>query len=91
MKHSVISYHLEIIEERELSEATYRLLRLKEKGLLKYAIEITDRSGHDLALLNNQEDACRDFFEKIVIGELSSIHLCEAAQDFSLSCALEIF
>ena len=91
MKHCDITYHLELIEERVLPEGTYRLLRLRESDLLKFAVEIVDRSGHDIALLDGKERACREFFDKISVGALSSIQLCEAAEDFSLECALEIF
>ena len=91
MKHNVISYHLEVVEERSFPEATYRLLRLEDKELLKFAVEIADRSGRELALLHGKDAPCRAFFEQIVRGELSSIQLSEVAEDFSRAYAPEIF
>lgn len=91
MKNTVVAYHFETVEERHLDRSVYTLLRLVRGDLLKYAVVIEDPSGIDLALLNGEKKACCDFFDKIVAGELSSVHLCEAAQDFSLAQTLEIF
>ena len=91
MKDRAILYHLEIAEEQRMGDAIYRLLRLTDGELLKFAVEISDRAGRDLALLHGRESDCHSFFAQIVRGELSSIQLGEVAEDFSRGYAPEFF
>ena len=91
MKEQVRLYHVEIVEERQGNDGVYTLLRITRGSLLKYAVEIEDRAGIEFACLTDAEPECRMFFDRLVTGELSSLHLCEAASDFCYEHSLEIF
>jgi hypothetical protein len=91
MEHQVIAYQMEIVEERSAGMASYQLLRIVSNTLLKYAVAITDGQGSELALLQGEEEQVLAFFDQIAAGELSSLHLCEVAEDFCHAFAGEIF
>lgn len=91
MKEQVSLYHVEVVEVRQGSDGVYTLLRITRGSLLKYAVEIEDRAGMEFACLTDAETECRIFFDRLVAGELSSLHLCEAASDFCCEHSLEIF
>lgn len=91
MEHQVISYQMEIVEERRATEGIYHLLRISGEKLLKYAVAVEDECGTELALLQGREAHAREFFGQIVAGELSSLHLCEVAEDFCHANVEEFF
>ena len=91
MKQPKTSYQLEIMEERREDGRVYTLLRLERDALLRYAVCIEDHAGCEIAWIGAREEACRGFFEKMVAGSLSSLHLADVAADFSRDCSLEIF
>lgn len=91
MKQCENFYQFEVVEKRHKEHASYTLLRLEGRDLVKYAVAVEDSAGHDLVLLNQSKEACVDFFNRVAEGELSSIHLCEVVEDFFHDHCLEIF
>ena len=90
MKQSVTPYQFEVIQTRQKQQSTYTLLCLSGRDFLKYAVAVVDRAGHDLVLLSASREASLRFFDTVVEGELSSIHLPEVAEDFFHALILEI-
>ncbi len=91
MKQCVTPYHFEVVEKRQKNRSAYTLLRLEGRDLLKYAVAVEDSVGHDLVLLSESREASTGFFDTAVEGELSSIQLYDAAEDFFHALVLEIF
>ncbi|MBE6662245.1 MAG: hypothetical protein E7606_03055 [Ruminococcaceae bacterium] len=91
MKQQRTLYQLEIVEERRADDRIYTLLRLERGALLRYAVCIEDRAGIEIAWIGDRDEECRSFFDKLVKGSLSSVHLTEVATDFSYRRSLEIF
>ena len=91
MKNNVMTARLERMAQSEDRAKTTELWKIEIRGREHYGVMIEDASGEDLALVGKNEARSMRFFERAVEGELSSLHLSEAAQDFRMEYELEIF